>query len=164
MFWLDEATTYDIRVTLHDPTPSAYSIDGVVLVTSGTTVRDAVAKMCDERVNVCLITSDGRLVGILSERDVLHKISDAPQLWDEPVDVVMTPDPITIGLDASVADALWLMNEKNIRSLPAVRKSGEIAGNMTYRALIDYLAARYPIEVLNLPPRPDQVAENVDGG
>lgn len=134
------------------------------VVESGTVVCDVVATMREERVNVCLITSGRRLIGILSERDVLQKIADAPQLWDEPVDVVMTPEPITIGLDASVADALWLMNEKNIRSLPTVRESGEIAGNMTYRALIDYLAARYPIEVLNLPPRPDQVAETVDGG
>lgn len=134
------------------------------VVESGTAVREVVAKMRDKKVNVCLITSEGRLIGILSERDVSQKIADSPQLWDEAVDVVMTPEPITIGLDASVADALWLMNEKNIRSLPTVRESGEIAGNMTYRALIDYLAARYPIEVLNLPPRPDQVAENVDGG
>ena len=131
---------------------------------SGTSVREVVGLMRDERVNVCLITSGGRLTGILSERDVSQKIADAPHLWDEAVDLVMTPEPVTIGLDASVADALWLMNEKNIRSLPTVRESGEIAGNMTYRALIDYLAARYPIEVLNLPPRPDQVAENVDGG
>lgn len=134
------------------------------VATSGTSVRDVVAKMRDERVNVCLITGNGRLIGILSERDVLQKIADAPNLWDKAVDVVMTPEPITIGMDASVADALWLMNEKNVRSLPTVRESGEIAGNMTYRALIDYLAARYPIEVLNLPPRPDQVAENVEGG
>jgi CBS domain-containing protein len=134
------------------------------LATSGTSVREVVAKMREERVNVCLITSDGRLIGILSERDVLQEIADMPELWDKAVDVVMTPEPITIGIDASVADALWLMNEKNIRSLPTVRESGEIAGNMTYRALIDYLAARYPIEVLNLPPRPDQVAENVEGG
>jgi CBS domain-containing protein len=134
------------------------------LATSGTSVREVVAKMREERVNVCLITSDGRLIGILSERDVLQEIADMPELWDKAVDGVMTPEPITIGIDASVADALWLMNEKNIRSLPTVRESGEIAGNMTYRALIDYLAARYPIEVLNLPPRPDQVAENVEGG
>jgi CBS domain-containing protein len=134
------------------------------LAASGMAVREVVAKMRQVKVNVCLVTSDGRLIGILSERDVLRKIVETPQLWDEPVDAVMTPDPITIGLDASVADALWLMNEKNIRSLPAVRESGEIAGNMTYRTLIDYLASRYPIEVLNLPPRPDQVPENVDGG
>lgn len=135
-----------------------------IVIESGTAVRDVVARMREAKVNVCLIARDGRLIGILSERDVSQKIAGAPELWDEVVDKVMTPDPITIGLDASVADALWLMNEKNIRSLPTVRESGEIAGNMTYRALIDYLAARYPIEVLNLPPRPDQVAENVDGG
>lgn len=134
------------------------------VVESGTAIRDVVDRMREKKVNVCLITHDGRLIGILSERDVSQKIADNPELWDEKVDTVMTAEPITIGLDASVADALWLMNEKNIRSLPTVRESGEIAGNMTYRALIDYLAARYPIEVLNLPPRPDQVAENVDGG
>jgi signal-transduction protein with cAMP-binding, CBS, and nucleotidyltransferase domain len=134
------------------------------LASSGTAVGEVVSRMRDANVNVCLITSGRRLIGILSDRDVLRKVAESPQLWDLPVDEVMTLDPITISLDASVADALWLMHEKRIRSLPAVRESGEIAGNMTYRALIDYLASRYPIEVLNLPPRPDQVAENVDGG
>ena len=153
-----------LREELRAESVTHLDLSNFAAVESGTSVRDVVTKMREDKVNVCLITHQGRLIGILSERDVSQKIADSPSHWDEAVDMVMTPEPITIGIDASVADALWLMNEKNIRSLPTIRESGEIAGNMTYRALIDYLAARYPTEVLNLPPRPDQVAENVDGG
>jgi hypothetical protein len=41
---------------------------------------------------------------------------------------------------------------------------GKVVGNMTHQAIINYLAARYPIEILNLPPRPDQIPEQVEGG
>ena len=107
---------------------------------------------------------DDHLIGIFTVRDVLRKVVSEPTTWDKPVDDVMTPDPITITLEASAADALWLMNEKRIRDLPALDNSGKIVGNMTNQTIINYLAARYPTDILNLPPRPDQFPDQVEGG
>lgn len=133
-------------------------------VESGTAIRDVVTRMREMAVNVALITREGKLVGILSDRDVLKKVASFPAIWDKPVNEIMTHDPITIDLEASAADALWLMNEKQVRSLPTVTFWGDVVGNMTPRTIVRYLSGRYPIEVLNLPPRPNQYPDQVEGG
>ena len=73
-------------------------------------------------------------------------------------------DPITIAPTASAAHALGLMDDNHFRNLPAVDAKGTIVGNMTHQAIISYLASRYPVEVLNQPPRPDQFPSKAEGG
>lgn len=134
------------------------------LVASGTAVRETLDEMRNHKTNVCLITSGSKLIGILTERDVLTKVATAPESLHKPVDEIMTANPITVKPDSSAADALWLMDDKKFRNLPVVNDNGKIVGNMTHQAVISFLAARYPIEVLNRPPRPDQFPRKQEGG
>ncbi|WP_420645640.1 CBS domain-containing protein [Candidatus Leptofilum sp.] len=133
-------------------------------IARGTAVRDALAEMRQSKTNVCLITSGSSLVGILTERDVLTKVAAVPENLDTAVDEIMTANPITVTPDSSAADALWLMDDKQFRNLPVVDRSGKIMGNMTHQAVISFLAARYPVEVINRPPRPDQFPRKQEGG
>ncbi|MDX1614043.1 MAG: CBS domain-containing protein [Candidatus Promineifilaceae bacterium] len=133
-------------------------------VSPGTTVRDAVDCMRGKKAAVCVVVEDERPIGILSDRDVLRKVAAHPESWERPIEDYMTRNPVTISLDATAADALWLMDEKGVRNLPAVDKDGKLAGNMTYQSIINYLAGRYPTEILNLPPRPDQYPDQAEGG
>lgn len=133
-------------------------------VVSGTAVRAALSEMRQSKTNVCLITKGGALAGILTERDVLTKVATTPANLDLPVDNIMTANPITVTPDTSAADALWLMDERQFRNLPVVGRDGKIKGNMTHQAVIRFLAARYPVEVLNRPPRPDLFPRKQEGG
>ncbi len=133
-------------------------------IVSGTAVRQTISEMRQRKTNVCLITSGSQLVGILTERDVLTKVAAMPENLDKPVDNIMTANPITVSPNSSAADALWLMDDKKFRNLPVVDEGGKIVGNMTHQAVISFLAARYPIEVLNRPPRPDQFPRKQEGG
>jgi hypothetical protein len=56
------------------------------------------------------------------------------------------------------------MDENHFRNLPVIKADGEILGDMTHQAVIAYLAARYPVEVLNRPPKPDQFPRKPEGG
>jgi len=131
---------------------------------SGTAVREVLAQMRQHGSNVCLIINGGTLLGIFTVRDVLQKVANAPETLDMSINDVMTPEPITVQPDKSAAEALWLMDDKRIRDLPVVEADGRILGSMTHRAVIDYLAGRYPEEILNLPPRPDQFPRKAEGG
>jgi len=131
---------------------------------SGTVTRAVLDKMRQEKSRVCLVTADGRLVGIFTERDVLRKVVTAPETLDGPIDDVMTPDPMTVTPQTQAADALWLMDDHHFRNLPVVSQDGAIVGNMTHAAIINYLGARYPVELLNLPPDPDQFPRKPEGG
>jgi CBS domain-containing protein len=139
-------------------------LSGFCHITSGTAVRETLDRMREFGHNVCLITEGNRLVGIFTDRDVLRKVVGEPAVLDGPIDHVMTHDPITVSPDSSAAAALWVMDEKHFRNLPVVGEDSALIGNMTHHAIINYLAARYPVEVLNRPPRPDQFPRKAEGG
>jgi len=130
-----------------------------------TAVQDVVTLMRSQKCNVCLVVDEDRkLVGIFTDRDVLRKVAGSPQVLTQPVHTLMTAQPITISPETSAAEALWLMDERGIRNLPVVNIDGTVLGDMNYMAIINYLAARYPKEVLNRPPRPDQFPRRAEGG
>jgi len=133
-------------------------------VSSGTSVRDALSEMRKNESNACLVLRDGRLEGILTDRDVLHKVAAHPAIWDEPIDKVMTSNPITVSPETSAAEALWTMDENHFRNLPVVDEDGRVLGNMTHQTIVDFLATRYPVDVLNRSPRPEQFPRKAEGG
>ncbi|MDE0633173.1 MAG: CBS domain-containing protein [Caldilineaceae bacterium] len=153
-------------------------VSGFAQVPLGTSVRDTLARMRADRRIVCLVVEEdaaagggqeedsrqARLVGIFTERDVMRKVIDVPGMLEKPVDDVMTTDPITIGPDASAADALRLMEKNHFRNLPIVDGNGRLLGIMTHQAIISYLADRYPVEVLNRPSEPERFPRRAEGG
>lgn len=139
-------------------------LSGFTAVPAGTSVRDALGKMRSERNTVCLITKERSLTGIFTERDVLRKVVDVPGVLDGPIDAVMTADPVSVGPETSAASALGLMAKHHIRNLPVVDASGQIVGSMTHMAVIEWLAGRYPVEVLNRPPDPERFPRKAEGG
>jgi CBS domain-containing protein len=134
------------------------------VVSSGATVRSALAQMRSDGNNACLVTEGEQLKGIFTDRDVLRKVIGAPAVLDGPIEEVMTPAPITIGPDVSAVEALRLMDDHHFRNLPVVAEDGAIVGNMTHQAVITYLAARYPVELLNRPPEADRFPRKPEGG
>ena len=168
----------DLQTDLKTEHVSHLVVSSFSQVPVGTSIRDTLAQMRADRQVVCLVIDDGaaaageksddgsqtQLVGIFTERDVMRKVIDAPGMLDRPVDEVMTPNPITIGPDASAADALRLMDENHFRNLPIVDKDGRLLGNMTHQAIIQYLADRYPVEVLNRPIDPELFPRRAEGG
>jgi signal-transduction protein with cAMP-binding, CBS, and nucleotidyltransferase domain len=133
-------------------------------VECSTTTRAVLDKMRQEKSRVCLVTRNGRLAGIFTERDVMRKVVPSPETLDGPIDDVMTHEPITVSPETPAAEALWLMDEHHFRNLPVVAHDGALIGNMTYATIINYLGARYPVEVLNRPPDPDQFPRKPEGG
>ncbi|MEJ2747379.1 MAG: CBS domain-containing protein [Anaerolineae bacterium] len=131
---------------------------------SSTPVSDVLTLMQQKGSAVCLVLENGRLAGIFTERDVIQKVVTEPDTWSQPVSTVMTANPFTIRPDMKATAALVTLDEHHFRSLPVVDKNGRIFGTMTHRAIIEYLATRYPIDVLNRPPRPKQFPRNAEGG
>ncbi len=139
-------------------------LSGYCLVESGTPVRAVIDMMRQTGSRAALVTGDGALLGIFTERDVLRRVMGEDGELDAPIDLLMSTDVITITPDMSAAAALWLMDERHIRNLPIVDEKRQIVGGMTHAAIIDYLATRYPVEVLNRSPRPEQYPRKAEGG
>ncbi|MEJ7751778.1 MAG: CBS domain-containing protein [Candidatus Limnocylindrales bacterium] len=134
-----------------------------VTVPSGTPLRSAIATMQSNDGEPILIADGQRLLGVLTERDVLLKILGREGILDEPVDHVMTRDPQTLTADSTVGEALELMESGRCRTVPLVDETGAPAGLLRQQDIVEYVAEAFPQEILNLPPRPHQVMEEQEG-
>lgn len=103
-------------------------------------VSAAVERMVAARVGCILaVGSDGRLVGVLSERDVLRLVSEDADMRRVSVGGAMTRDVLTVEMDADVAWAAARMAERQIRHLPIV-EDGHPAGIISMRDLLGLAA------------------------
>ncbi|MFQ5612417.1 MAG: CBS domain-containing protein [Anaerolineae bacterium] len=133
-------------------------------VETGTSVRQTIERMRKENHNCAFVTEEGALVGIFTDRDILQKIVDAPETWDRPIEEFMTSSPLAVNRKDPADIALALMNEKRFRNVPVLDDEGIIVGNLTHYAIIKYLADHFPEAVYNLPPDPERVVRQRDGG
>lgn len=92
---------------------------GLVAVDPEDKVVDAARAMRERRVSAALVVRGGALVGIVTERDLAHKLV-AEGLSPEGLLVreLMTPDPVTATPETSAWGAMSRMTVKGIRHLP----------------------------------------------
>ncbi len=112
-----------------------------VVVAADTPVRDVLRAMVDGGTG-CVVVADGnRPVGIFSERDALMRVNtEASTLGDRPVSAFMTAPPETLEPDAKVVFAVQRMDVGGFRHIPIVDEDGELAGIVSVRDILRYLA------------------------
>ncbi|HWO92383.1 MAG TPA: CBS domain-containing protein [Methylomirabilota bacterium] len=103
-------------------------------VNPSTTVGEAVALMAQHQVGSMLVMDGTRLEGIFTERDTVRAISQAHDAPAHSVSSWMTADPVTVGPEEPVEDALKTMLDRGFRHLPVV-KDGEVIGIVSIRDL-----------------------------
>ncbi len=113
--------------------------------------------------SVFVTEPDGRLVGILTERDIFGRVVGEDVDLAQPVERLMTTEFQSLGLDQTVRDALELMQTGRYRNVPLVDGAGTLAGVVRPQDVLKYLAEAFPEELLNLPPRPHQLMEEPEG-
>ena len=103
-----------------------------------------------------LVVEGERLVGVISDRDVLQAISpfldtyaedyrDAGTLTREAREI-MSRDPVTIGPDATVEEAAALLLEYEISCLPVVSRRGSVEGILTSKDVLKYSSQNHQLE------------------
>ncbi len=88
------------------------------------TVQDAAKAMDKNKIGSIVLVTKEKLVGILTERDIVIKLVMGDLSASEtPVSDIMTTDPVLIEHDADVDDAIQAMNENKVKRLPVVSGS-----------------------------------------
>jgi CBS domain-containing protein len=98
-------------------------------------VIDAVEKMAKYKVGSVVIIGNGKVLGIITERDIINLVASKKDL-NEKLELHMTKNPITIYFDENLEKAIQVMKEKNIRHLPVVNKEGNLVGMISARDII----------------------------
>jgi CBS domain-containing protein len=99
-------------------------------------LSDAIGLFAEKRFRHLLVTTDGKLAGVLSDRDVLRFLARHPGGSDKTVADAMTPQPTTTGPDSSLAEAVKVLIEKRINCLPVVIDDGVVKGILTTTDLL----------------------------
>lgn len=106
------------------------------------TVADAVAVMAEKREGCVFVTDeDGRLVGVVTERDVALRVAArglAP--GSVTLERVMTPDPFAVLAGDSLAFVLHRMGVDGYRHVPVVDEGRRLSGFLSIRTILGVLA------------------------
>jgi CBS domain-containing protein len=136
-----------------------------VTVPPGTSIAECVRAIqrtgTGDSVFVC--DPEGRLIGVLTERDIFGRIVGGNVDLAQPVEHLMTTEPKTLDLDDTIRDAIVLMQTGRYRNVPMVDRDGQLVGVVRQSDIIKYLAESFPEELLNLPPRPHQRMKEPEG-
>ena len=122
-------------------------------VTPQTTIRQVVEIMKSQGCRQLPVLLNGKLVGILTDRDVrlvmnspllLHGRWQDEEILDEmTAESCMTPDPMTVSPDTSAYQAANMLSIYKFGALPVVDK-GVLVGIITVTDFLDYFALQRP--------------------
>jgi CBS domain-containing protein len=138
--------------------------DDFVCIRPETVLSEAIEQMKKDEGGCAIVCNEaGGVVGIFTERDLLNKIVGQEIDMNSPVRDWMSTEVGMLTPDATIGDAVRVMNEKSYRNIPLV-KDNQLIGSISVFDVITYLAESYPKETMNLPPVPAQVMDTPEGG
>ncbi|HUZ15570.1 MAG TPA: CBS domain-containing protein [Gaiellaceae bacterium] len=111
----------------------------VLTVDPTASIGEAAEKMIDAGVGAVVVMEDmARIVGIVTERDLMRAVAQRARAAEARVRQWMTESVITIEPETEIKDAAKMMFEKNFRHLPVVNKDGRLLGIASLRRLSQY--------------------------
>ena len=110
-------------------------------------VIDAIRLMAEKCFGAVRVIQDGRLAGILSERDYARTIVlQGRSSATTPVREIMTSDVVTIGLDETTDRCMQLVTDRRIRHLP-VTSNGQVLGVVSIGDLVKAVIEDQQVEL-----------------
>ncbi|WP_430423136.1 CBS domain-containing protein [Phenylobacterium sp.] len=100
----------------------------VATATPRTTVAEVARTMAEVESGAVPVTDDGKVVGLITDRDIVLRVVAEGMGLDTPVADVMTEGVETCLEDDNVADATAKMGAKQIRRLVVLNADGKLAG------------------------------------
>lgn len=97
-------------------------------VESGTSAQEAARLMKSENVGSLPLAEDGRLIGMITDRDLTIRVLAEGAGADTPVGEIASKDVVTIDPEQTLDEAARLMAEHQIRRLPVVEEDGKLVG------------------------------------
>ena len=128
----------------------------IITLEQGSTVFEAITVMDANHIGALIITSNGNVAGIFTERDYLGKIAlKFRSSRETPVEEVMTSDVVVANTDDSIERCMRLMTSHKCRHLPIVGTDG-LAGMVSLGDLVRHMLSEKQQEV-------DQLSSYIQG-
>ena len=111
----------------------------VVATTPEKTVQEVADLLAKEQVGAVMVRNwEGVIIGIFSERDVVHGLaSDRERLLSMEVGEMMTSTVVSCGLEDDIMDVMKIMTERHFRHMPVI-EDRKIEGIISLRDLVEF--------------------------
>lgn len=96
--------------------------------TRDATLREVAVMMRDGDMGAVPVVDGGRLVGIVTDRDIVVRAIAHGSDADKPIGEVMTDELFTVAADDFVFEAIRVMGDKQVRRIPVIDNDGRLAG------------------------------------
>jgi CBS domain-containing protein len=119
----------------------------VLKIEAGTSVFDAVQQMVEANVGSLLVTDGGDIVGIVTERDYLRRVTLEGRTDKEtPVREIMSSPLIVVTPETSIDECMAVMTDRRIRHVPVV-DGGEVVGVVSIGDLVKFKSKLQSFEI-----------------
>lgn len=103
-----------------------------------TPVSQVVQTLATRRIGALPVLREGRVVGIVSERDVIYRLADhGGACLDMPVEQIMTSPAVTVEPSTTIDEALGMMTRRRFRHFPVV-DNGELVAFISIGDLVKH--------------------------
>lgn len=116
-------------------------------IDAAASVLDAVRAMVDANVGALLVTVDGEIGGIVTERDYLRRVTlEGRNERETPVREIMTSPLVVVTPDTSVEECMALMTDRRIRHLP-VTEGGKVVAVVSIGDMVKFQSQQQSFEI-----------------
>jgi CBS domain-containing protein len=120
---------------------------GVVLeIDAGSSVLEAVQLMVENNVGSLLVTVDGDVAGIVTERDYLRRVTLEGRTEEAPVREIMSSPLVVATPETTVDECMAMMTDRRIRHIPVVDRE-EVVGLVSIGDLVKFKSKLQSFEI-----------------
>src|SRR5437764_4601849 len=119
----------------------------LLTVPSDASVYDAVKQMVDANVGSLLVTVDGRIKGIVTERDYLRRVTLEGRTDQEmQVSEIMSSPLVVVTPETSVDECMAIMTDRRIRHVPVV-DGGDVVGLVSIGDIVKFQSKQQSFKI-----------------
>jgi signal-transduction protein with cAMP-binding, CBS, and nucleotidyltransferase domain len=118
----------------------------VLEIDADATVLEAVQQMVGMNVGSLLVTVEGEVSGIVTERDYLRRVTLEDRTEDAPVREIMSSPLVVATLDTTIDECMALMTDRRIRHVPVIDE-GKVVGLVSIGDLVKFKSKQQSFEI-----------------
>lgn len=118
----------------------------VLEIDADATVLEAVQQMVGMNVGSLLVTVEGEVTGIVTERDYLRRVTLEGRTEDAPIREIMSSPLVVATLETTIDECMALMTDRRIRHVPVVDE-GKVVGLVSIGDLVKFKSKQQTFEI-----------------
>jgi CBS domain-containing protein len=118
----------------------------VLEISADASVLEAVQEMVENNVGALLVKDAGEVVGIVTERDYLRRVTLEGRTEEAPVSEIMSSPLVIATLETTIDGCMALMTDRRIRHVPVVEE-GKVVGLVSIGDLVKFKSKLQTFEI-----------------